>query len=312
MIDRCLAVIACSLCLAGSFQAVRGQTATARADASARTVSSLERTQTAPTEISADMSLAQAAEAELGKQELVRPKPLWLAPYVIGSAGLNYTSNPALARNGGRGDVYFVEGGGAGIRPNLIGGLYLDGHVSDQAFQYAQFSSLNFNYFNVGGGLDYVVQSWGVTASVRFEYQRFLDGEALDEFYVNHALTVALYKQFKLSDSMTIQAGWLSSFVLNAQPSSAGRNEYNFWLGWRWKIAAPLELQAYYLLSLSHYPQDSRLDATQNVGGALTLSLARWARLSMNTGFAANNSSDASFNYTVVNVGGALALDFRF
>ena len=73
--------------------------------------------------------------------------------------------------------MYFVGGGGAGIRPNLIGGLYLDGHVSEQVFQYAQFSSLNFSYFNAGGGLDYVFENLGqLTASVRYEYQRFLDG----------------------------------------------------------------------------------------------------------------------------------------
>ena len=96
------------------------------------------------------------------------------------------------------------------------------------------------------------------------------------------------------------------------QPSAARRNEYNFWLGWRWKIITPLEFQTYYVLSLFHYPQGSRLDVTHNVGAALTLSLARWARLSANTGFGANNSTDAIFDYTVVNVGGSLALDFRF
>jgi hypothetical protein len=218
-----------------------------------------------------------------------------------------------LAENGGgRGDAYFVEGGGVGVRPNLVGGLYLDGHASDQSFQYAQFSSLDFNYFNVGGGLDYSFQSWGVTAAVRYEYQRYVDGKALNEFYVNHAFTAALYKQFKISDSMNVQAGWLGSFVLDAQPSSAGRNEYNFWVGWRWKISTPLEVQAFYLLSLLHYPQGSRLDATQNVGGVINLSLTRWSRLSLNTGFGANNSTDASFNYTAINAGGTLALDFRF
>ena len=300
--------IVCLACLTGSLQAAHGQAA--RADAAARTAAALERTQAA-TEVS-DTNFAQA-EADLGRQELVRPKPIWLAPYVIGNAGLNYTSNPALSRNGGRGDIYFVGGGGAGVRPNLIEGLYLDGHVSDQVFQYAQFSSLNFNYFNAGGGLDYVIQSLGqLTASVRFEYQRFLDSETLDEFYVNNALTVALYKQFQITSLMTIQAGWLSSFALDAQPSAARRNEYNFWLGWRWKIITPLEFQTYYVLSLFHYPQGSRLDVTHNVGAALTLSLARWASLSANTGFGANNSTDAIFDYTVVNVGGSLALDFRF
>ena len=253
------------------------------------------------------------AEADLGRQEPVRAKPSRLGAYLIGNASLYYTSNPSLSNDGGRGDMYFVGGGGAGIRPNLIGGLYLDGHVSEQVFQYAQFSSLNFNYFNAGGGLDYVFQNLGqLWASVRYEYQRFLDGGTLDEFYVNNALTVALFKEFRLNDAMKIQTGWLGSISLDAQPSSARRHEYDFWLGWRWRIVTPLELQTYYILSLFHYPQGSRLDVTHNVGVALNLSLTRWARFSASTGFGANNSTDSFFDYTVVNAGGTLALDFRF
>jgi hypothetical protein len=298
----CIALLACGLSTA------RGQDS--RANVASRTAATLERTQ-AVTEIS-DMALAQA-EADLGAQLPVRPKLNRLAPYVISNAGLNYTSNPSLSRNGGRGDVYFVGGGGAGIRPNLIGGLWLDGHVSQQVYQYAQFSSLNFNYFNAGGGLDYVFQGLGqITASVRYEYQRFLDGQNLDEFYVNNALTVALYKEFKLNEPMAIQMGWVGSFSLSAQPTSARRNEFDFWLGWRWRILSPLELQTYYILSLFHYPQNSRLDVTSNVGAALNLSLTRWARLTATTGFGANNSTQSVFDYTVVNVGGTVALEFRF
>jgi len=290
------------------FHAAQGQNT--RADAASRTAGALERTQAA-TEV-ADPYLAQA-EADLGTQEPIRARPSPLGAYLIGNASLYYTSNPSLSKNGGRGDLYFVGGGGAGIRPNLIGGLYLDGHVSDQVFQYAQFSSLNFNYFNAGGGLDYVFENLGqLTASVRYEYQRYLDSDTLDEFYVNNALTTALYKQFRLNDAMTIQTGWLGSFSLDAQPSSARRHEYNFWLGWRWRIVTPLELQTYYILSLFHYPQGSRLDVTHNVGAALNLYLTRWARLSAATGFGANNSTDSFFDYTVVNVGGTFALEFRF
>ena len=298
----CIALLACGL------SAARGQDS--RANVASRTAATLQRTQAA-TQIS-DMALAQA-EADLGAQLPVRPKPSRLAPYVIGNAGLNYTSNPSLSRNGGRGDVYFVGGGGAGIRPNLIGGLWLDGHVSQQVYQYAQFSSLNFNYFNAGGGLDYVFQGLGqITASVRYEYQRFLDGQNLGEFYVNNALTVALYKEFKLNEPMAIQMGWVGSFSLSAQPSSARRNEFDFWLGWRWRILSPLELQTYYILSLFYYPQSSRLDVTSNIGAALNLSLSRWARLTATTGFGANSSTQSVFDYTVVNVGGSLALEFRF
>jgi hypothetical protein len=300
--------VLCFALLAHGFHTAQGQDT--RADAASRTAAALERTQAA-TETS-DLYLAQA-EADLGRQEPFRAKPSRLGAYLIGNASLYYTSNPSLSNDGGRGDMYFVGGGGAGIRPNLIGGLYLDGHVSEQVFQYAQFSSLNFSYFNAGGGLDYVFENLGqLTASVRYEYQRFLDGGTFDEFYVNNAVTVALFKQFQLNDAMTIQAGWLGSLSVDAQPSSARRHEFDFWLGWRWRILTPLELQTYYILSLFDYPQDSRLDVTHNVGAALNLSFTRWARLTASTGFGANNSTDSFFDYTVVSVGGTLTLDFRF
>ncbi|HEY5812418.1 MAG TPA: hypothetical protein VIT23_07175, partial [Terrimicrobiaceae bacterium] len=221
-----------------------------------------------------DIYLLQA-EADIGTIAPVREKPFGV--YLIGNAGLNYTSNPSLSNDGGRGDLYFVGGGGAGLRPNVIGGLYLDAHVSDQVFQYAQFSSLSFNYFNAGGGLDYVFENLGqLTLSFRYEYQRYLDSGTLDEFYVNNALTASIYKQFQLNDTMTIQTGWLGSFSVDAEPSFAQRHENNFWVGWRWRILTPLELQTFYILSLLHYPEDSRLDVTHNVGGALNLYLTRW------------------------------------
>jgi hypothetical protein len=255
---------------------------------------------------------AIVAVDDLGVIEPLRPKPSHLSPYLIGNAGLYYTSNPSLSSSGGRGDLYFVGGGGAGIRPKLTGELYLDGHVSEQVFQYAQFSSLNFSYFNAGGGLDYVFPKLGLTASVRYEYQRFLDGVSYAEFYVNNALTATLQKQFQLNDTMSIQAGWMGAFSLDAQPASSRRQDNNFWLGWNWSITTPLQLQTYYILSIFHYPQDSRTDVTHNVGATLTLAISRWARISAGAGFGANNSTNSFFDYTVVNTGGTLNLDFGF
>ena len=72
-----------------------------------------------------------------------------------------------------------------------------------------------------------------------------------DEFYVNNALTVALFKQFQLNNAMTIQTGWLGSLALDAQPSSARRHEYDFWLGWRWRILTPLESNLLHPLAVS-------------------------------------------------------------
>ena len=254
------------------------------------------------------------AEADFGELVPVSTTAFGLNPYLIGTAGLNYTSNPSLSNSGGRGDLYFVGGGGAGIRPNLIGGLYLDGHVSDLVYQYARFSSLNFNYFNAGGGFDYVFANLGdLIASIRYEYERYIDGDSLDEFYVNNALTFALSKEFPLNEKFRFQAGTQAAISLTAKPASARFHEFDFWVGSRWRILTPLELQTFYILSLYYYPQgDTRTDVTNTVGAALTLEFTRWARLVATTSFSANNSTNSFFEYTVVNVGGILNLDFRF
>ena len=296
------------------FEVVQAQStradAAARTTAAARAAATLDRAQAAP-EV-ADTFIVQA-EADLGTQELIRKRPRQFGAYLIGTTGLFYTSNPSLSNDAGRGDLYFVGGGGAGLRPNVVGGLYLDGHVSDQVFQYAKFSSLNFNYFNAGGGLDYVFEGLGqLTASVRYEYQRYTEGNSLDEFYVNNAMTTALYKQFQINQAMWIQTGWLGSWSLTASPSVSRRHENDFWLGWRWRILTPLELQTYYILSLFYYPEDNRVDVTNNVGAGLSLFLTRWARLTASANFGANNSTESFFDYIVVNAGGTLTLDVRF
>ena len=283
----------------------------ARAETATRTTSMLQRTQAATR---APEQYVVQAEADFGELVPVSTTAFGLNPYLIGTAGLNYTSNPSLSSTGGRGDLYFVGGGGAGIRPNLIGGLYLDGHVSDLVYQYARFSSLNFNYFNAGGGFDYVFANLGdLSASIRYEYERYIDGDSLDEFYVNNALTFALSKEFPLNEKFRFQAGTQAAISLTAEPASARFHEFDFWVGSRWRILTPLELQTFYILSLYYYPQgDTRTDVTNTVGAALTLEFTRWARLVATTSFSANNSTNSFFEYTVVNVGGILNLDFRF
>ena len=283
----------------------------ARAETATRTTSVLQRTQAATR---APEQYVVQAEADFGELVPVSTTAFGLNPYLIGTAGLNYTSNPSLSSTGGRGDLYFVGGGGAGIRPNLIGGLYLDGHVSDLVYQYARFSSLNFNYFNAGGGFDYVFANLGdLSASIRYEYERYIDGDSLDEFYVNNALTFALFKEFPLNEKFRFQAGTQAAISLTAKPASARFHEFDFWVGSRWRILTPLELQTFYIISLYYYPQgDTRTDVTNTVGAALTLEFTRWARLVATTSFSANNSTNSFFEYTVVNVGGILNLDFRF
>ena len=295
-----------SLALAG-LTATQAQSS--RADTASRTAATLERSQAATQTTTAT---ATEVDHDLGLQQPINVKSGSLGAYAIAETGLYYTSNPTLANGGGQGDMYFVARGGAGIYPNLTRGLYLDAHVSQDVYQYAHFSSLNFTRFNVGGGLDYVFEN-RLALSLRYDYERFLDGDTLDEFYVNHALKAAVSKEFQIRDNMALQVGTQIALSLSAQPTVTRRNEYDLWLGYRWRINTPLELQTYYMLSLFNYPNDgSRVDVTNNVGAALNLSFTRWARLTASANFGANNSTQSYYDYTAVNLGGIFALDIRF
>ena len=163
-------------------------------------------------------------------------------------------------------------------------------------------------------GLDYVFANLGdLIASIRYEYERYMDGDSLDEFYVNNALTVRPIQGVPSQEKFSFQAGALAAISLTAEPSSARFNEFDFWVGSRWRILTPLELQTFYILSLFYYPQgDTRTDVTNTVGAALTLEFTRWARLVATTSFSANNSTNSFFEYNVVNVGGILKSRFSF
>lgn len=186
--------------------------------------------------------------------------------------------------------------------------------MTQEVFEYARFSDLDFLKFSAGGGLDWVIPGTdGLTASVKYKYERFLDSGTFDEFFVNNAIDVGLAKEFLLSDIHALQVGWKSSFAVWAEPDYVRRDEHTFWVGWRWRILDPLELQVYDFLSLYYYPNmGSRFDVTNYTGASLNLALTHWAQLSASAGFAVNSSTQSIFNYTAANVGGTLGLAISF
>lgn len=301
-----------AIALLGTASGLLAQNSAQRTDAAARAAQNVDRVQAAATTTLPTSS--EQADTDLGEQQRVDSQSGTLGLYGLADTGLFYTSNASLTPGGGQGDMYFFARGAAGLRPHLGGGLFLDGFVSQEVFEYARFSNLDFLKFSAGGGLDYVIPGTnGLMASVKYKYERFLDSGSFEEFFVNNALDVGLAKEFALNDIHAIQVGWKSSFSLFAEPDFVRRDEHTFWLGWRWRFLEPLELQVYNFLSLYYYPNMSdRFDVTNYSGASLNLALTSWAQISASAGFAVNSSSQSIFNYTAANVGGALSLNVSF
>ncbi len=289
--------------------------AQSHADTASRTSQSLDRVQAATNVAPATEGGIQQNESDLGDQQPVGAAQGGFGLYAIGSTGLYYTSNPFLSSGSNQqGDMYFVAQGGAGIHPNIVGGLYFDASFSEDVYLYSKFTSLDFNRLSASAGFDYVFESLGqLTASLHYTYERYLDCQNFDEFYVNNAITASVNKQFVLSDTQAIMLGADASISVGAQPDDALRDSYDLWISHRWRIIQPLELSTYYIVSLYYYPNaGNRVDVTQNVGTALTYSFTDWAKITASASFGSNNSTQSFFDYTMVNLGGSVGLEFHF
>jgi hypothetical protein len=250
-------------------------------------------------------------DLDLGRQTVIAAGGLGL--YGGAESGLYYTSNPSLNSGGGRGDMYFYARGTAGIYRNLTSQLAVDASVSEDVFQYATFSSLNFSRFQVRTGLDYYFPSIELLVSARYTFQRYFDGGSLDAFYTTNTLDFGLSREVTIGDRHAVEVRAGTSLAVDAQPAIARRNRYDVGVGWRWRLVDSVELQSYYLLSMYQFPNESnRFDVTNSLGSRLIVSLTRWAFLTVSADYAVNASTQSVFNYSVATLGGSALVDLRF
>ncbi len=164
-----------------------------------------------------------------------------------------------------------------------------------------------------GWRLDYVFQDLGqLTLSVRYEYERYLDGNNLDEFYVNNAVNVLVIS---------------SSSSPTRRPSRwAGRVPGRFMRNLRTQRGIPMTLGGLALAdhraagtpdllrghALPYPDDDNRVDLTQNVGGSLNYYFTKWAKISASANFGGNASTESFYNYNRGEPRRTLGLDFRF
>ena len=144
MLKKSIIALACSLFLL-SQTGIAQNAAVQRSDAAVRTAQGVDRSQAAGAATSAGAGTSSAqVEADLGEQQDLTTGASSLGVYGLGETGLFYTSNAQLTPDASGGDMYFFARAIGGLRPDLGNGLFLDGYVSQEVFEYARFSALDF------------------------------------------------------------------------------------------------------------------------------------------------------------------------
>jgi len=258
-------------------------------------------------------AVPSSGDADLGQQLILKEKPKFRPFRVFGGFDSYYTTNVALAKTDQLDDAFFVGQVGASYQPRITESLYGEVTVREQFFRYDEFGVLDFDSFNAGGGLSYILRNfYDIALGGRFNFNRLTDEQQGQEFYKEYALTFTQQKAFVLSRAHYVYVGALQE-VNMTDPVIPQRNEYALFTGYQAKLTRNLEAGLYYRLSWFDYATQGRDDLNQNLSVSLSYKIMDWLSLDASTSFGFNNSNQpAFFNYDVINTGGGLSLNYKF
>lgn len=250
---------------------------------------------------------------DLGQQLILKEKVKFRPFNIFGSFDSYYTTNVALTKNNPLDDMFYVGTVGASYTPRITDNLYGEVTVRQQFFRYDEYGVLDFDSFNAGAGLSYILSNfYDIGLSGRFNFNRLTDTQQGQEFYKEYSINLSAQKAFILSRAHYVYVGALTDINMT-DPVLPQRNEYALFTGYQAKITRNFDAGLYYRLSWFDYATGGREDLNQNLSLGLSYKIAEWCSINAATTFGFNNSNQpAFFNYDVINTGGGITLNYKF
>jgi len=248
----------------------------------------------------------------LGQQYILKRKTEYQPFSIFGNTGWNWTSNVALTKNNPQDDNYFLTTTGVSyqpiIRPNLLGEVT----AMYQWFRYDRFTEMNFDSFNTGLGLTYVIPELDQLAvSARYNYNRLTDTDAKGEYYRNNSITLGLFKMFPLARTHYIYAGYSSQFGFS-DPKVYQRDYHSLVAGYYLDITSKWSFEGGVRLSYVPYAENGREDYNESVTLGIAFKPKPWISLNFYTLAAFNQSNQSVFEYNMINISPNIGIKIKF
>jgi hypothetical protein len=229
------------------------------------------------------------------------------------AAPISYTSNVALARTNEESDVLFTPNVAVIWAPRITRTLYGSFSVGQQYFYYDRFSELDFGSFDVRAGLTYTVPQWhNLFLRADYDYNRLTSGDGFDEFFSNHSLGFGAEVPFQIGRAQQISVGTDLNISVHAEPEQPRRHDYSAYVGYSANLTRSLSVNAVVRLAVRDYVEGDRTDVSGIFALGASYRFTKWLSANAISTFATNDSNQNVFDYDVANVGGAVALTFRF
>ncbi|MFZ5806037.1 MAG: hypothetical protein ACOY3I_02350 [Verrucomicrobiota bacterium] len=259
-----------------------------------------------------------SGDEDIGVQMMLKKQEKETPFEISGSASAFYTSNAELAKEYPKSDYFWIGQAGAAYLPKITQTLLGDITIYQQFFRYDEFKNLDFDSFNVGGGLTYIAQNlWEIAFFARYNFNRLThahessDGPQHSEFFKTHSITAGLQKIFQINRAQYWYVGQMSQINM-ADPVSSQRNDYSLFTGYNLALTRNVDVQCMYRAAYVCYANDEREDINQSVSAGVSYKPFEWATLSASGSLGLNNSNQPANNYDVVNAGLGLNLKYKF
>jgi hypothetical protein len=234
------------------------------------------------------------ADADLGIQLLMTPQGEYDPFTVTADAGYTFTDNARLTRTNQQGDHMFIGGASISWLPILSGNLYGEATAGAETFRYASMTDLDFDVFDLGAGLVYVIRQLGdLSVYVRYNYEEFADlGSGFDDAYRSHALQTGAYKSWILSRNHYAYVSWLSDINLGGEPGYSVLDDHSLTVGYRITPMAKLKTEVFFRSAFLDYDERNREDWNSAAGLSASWNFTPNLYVSANAAFTDNRSNE--------------------
>ncbi len=279
-----------------------------------QTQANLQPTSVGPSNgVDQNYAAASPNDTDLGEQAILKRVETYQPFTLETGVPIYYTSNVALVDRGKVDDVIIAPVVGITYAPKFQRTLYGEFSLRQQFFYYNRFSGFNFASFDALAGLVYYVPKWNnLTLRANIDYNRLTGTDNFDDFFSNVALNLGAEVPFRIGRAQQISLGLAASVSLYADPSPPQRNDFSAYVGYAVNVSRSFSLNAAASLVGRPYDSGGRSDISEVIALSANYRIRDYLTLSAISTFVANQSNQSVFDYQVFNIGGAVALTWKF
>jgi hypothetical protein len=224
-----------------------------------------------------------------------------------------YTSNVALVEHNKMSDFIVAPVVGLTYSPRFQNTLYGEFTLRQQFFYYQDFTSFNFASFDAIAGVVYYAPTLhNMAVRANLNYNRLTPTDSFDDFFSNVGLGLSAEIPFAIGRAQQVSVGTDANISLYATPSEPQRTDLGAYVGYAVSLTRNLYLNASGHVVLRPYHENGRTDVSEILSFGANYRVRDWLTISALSSFVANQSNQNIFKYEVFNIGGGIAVSWRF